>query len=184
MRRRQFNAGLGGAALAWPIAALAQNTRKLPRVGILTPAASDQTPIFQAFRSGLGDLGYVDGRTIVLDYRFAQGNYDVLARLARELVDVAVDVILADSSAGTLAAFQATHTIPIVTAVGSDPVSLGMATSVSHPGGNVTGFSHRPIELMGKRLQLLKYAFPSLARVAILVNPQSGCASHRPASRG
>src|SRR5476649_2018645 len=125
MKRRQFNAAIAGAALAWPLVVRAQQPAKLPRVGILSPAASDQTAIFQALRKGFADLGYVDGKTIVLDYRFAKGNNDALPELARELVKLQVVAIVADGTSATVAAYQASHTIPIVTAVGNDPVALG-----------------------------------------------------------
>ena len=168
MKRRHLLVG----TIALPAAARAQP--KLPRVGVLTPAASDQTPIFAALRKGFADLGYVDGKTMVLDYRFAKGNNDALPELARELVKAPVDVIVSDGTVATVAAHEASPTIPIVTAVGNDPVSLGFAASFNRPGGNVTGLGHRPAELMGKRLQLLKYAFPGLTRVAVLVNPRGG----------
>lgn len=172
MKRRELLAA--STVLAWPLAARAQQAPKPPRVGILSPAASDQTPIFQALRKGFADLGYVDGKTILLDYRFAKGNNDALPELARELVKIPVVAIVSDGTSATLAAHQASGTIPIVTAVGNDPVALGFASSFKHPGGNVTGLSHRPAELMGKRLEMLKQAFPGLTRVAVLANPKSG----------
>ncbi len=146
--------------------------KKLPHVGILTPAASDQTAVFAALRKGFADLGYIDGKTIVLDYRFAKGDSDALPKLARKLVEAGVDVIVTDGPA-LFAASGATRTIPIVSAAGGDPVALGLAGSVSHPGGNVTGFSIRSAELMGKRLELLKSAFPLLTRVAALTDLNS-----------
>ena len=143
--------------------------KKLPHIGILTPASSDQTTVFAALRKGFADLGYVDGKTIVLDYRFGKGDSEALPKLARELVDAGVDVIVTDGPA-LFAASRATRTIPIVSAAAGDPLVLGLAESISHPGGNVTGFSIRPAELMGKRLELLKYAFPGLTRVAPTVS--------------
>jgi putative ABC transport system substrate-binding protein len=174
MRRRQFGSAIGVVALGWRTAARAQGPKKLPRVGVLTPAASDQTSVFAGLRKGFAELGYVDGKTMVLDYRFARGDYAGLPKLARELVDAGVDVIVTDTTAATVAAHQASHTIPIVQAAGSDPVVLGLAANVSHPGGNVTGFSIHPVQLTSKRLQLLKSAFPSLSRLAVLVNPKAG----------
>lgn len=113
---------------------------------------------------------------MVLEYRFAKGDSETLPKLARELVDADVDVILTDGPA-ILAASRATRTIPIVIAAGGDPVALGLAASLSQPGGNVTGFSIRGAQLMGKRLQLLKYAFPGLTRVAVLINPNMSSAT-------
>jgi putative ABC transport system substrate-binding protein len=178
MRRREFIAGLGGTAAAWPLATtgpgLAQQPTKIPRVGILTPAATEATPAFQAFREGIRDLGYVEGQTIVLDFRFARGNLDALPSLAAELVRTPVDVIVTDSTSGTVAAFSATRMIPIVMATtGGDPVALGVAKSIARPGGNVTGLLLRSYELSGRRLQLLKYAVPAIARVTVLANPKS-----------
>jgi len=142
LKRRDFITLLGGGAVAWAIAtsgpAAAQQPAKLPRVGILTPASTDATRLFQAFRKGIRDLGYVEGQTIVLDFRFARGNFDALPGLAAELVRTAVDVIVTDTTSGTVAAFGATRTIPIVmAATGGDPVALGLATSIARPGGNV-----------------------------------------------
>ena len=174
---RAFITLLGGAA-AWAIAttgpAVAQQPAKIPRVGILTPAATDATPLFQAFRKEIRNLGYVEGQTIVLDFRFARGNFDALPNLATELVRSGVEVIVTDSTSATVAAFGATHTIPIVMGTTSgDPVTLGLATSIARPGGNVTGMLQRGTELSGKRLQLLKDAVPAIARVTVLFNPAS-----------
>ena len=146
--------------------------QRLPRVGILTPAANDQSPIFAGLRKGFANLGYVDGQTMTLDYRFAKGDSQVLPKLARELVDASVDVIVTDGPA-VFAASSATRTIPIVAAASGDLVGLGLAASLSYPSGNVTGISIRPAELMGKRLQLLKDAFPHLMRVAVVTNLNS-----------
>ena len=176
--RRELLAALGGAAVLWAIAATgpgaAQQPPKIPHVGILTPAATDATPAFQAFHKAIHELGYVEGQTIALDFRFSRGNLDALPGLAAELVRAPVDVIVTDSTSGTLAAFGATHTIPIVMATtGGDPVALGLATSIARPGGNVTGMLLRSFELSGRRLQLLKDAAPATARVTVLVNPTS-----------
>ena len=178
MRRREFISLLGGAAAAWPLAttgpSVAQQPAKVARVGVLTPAATDATPVFQAFRKGIRDLGYVEGQTIVLDFRFARGNLDALPGLAAELVRAPVDVIVADSTNSTIAAFGATHTIPIVmAAVSGDPIAFGVASSIARPGGNVTGMLLRSSELSGRRLQLLKDAVPAISRVTVLVNPKS-----------
>jgi putative ABC transport system substrate-binding protein len=168
MRRREFIAVLGGAAVASPIAitfqAAAQQSAKVPRVGILTPAATDATAPLQAFRKRIRDLGYIDGQTIVLDFRFAKGNLDALPDLAAELVRTPVDVIVTDGTNATLAAFGATRTIPIVMATtGGDPIALGLATTIAQPGGNATGLLFRSFELSARRI----------ARVTVLVNPTS-----------
>ena|SRR6516165_1607980 len=124
--RRELLVALGGAVVLWAIAATgpaAQQPSKIPRVGILTPAATDATPAFQAFHKAIHELGYVEGQTIALDFRFSRGNLDALPGLAAELVRAPVDVIVTDSTSGTLLAFGATHTIPIVMAkVGPVPV--------------------------------------------------------------
>jgi putative ABC transport system substrate-binding protein len=178
LRRREFVTLLGSAAAVWPLATtgpgVAQQPTKIAQVGILTPSATEATPAFQAFRKGIRDLGYVEGQTIMLDFRFARGNFDALPSLAAELVRAPVDLIVTDSTSGTVAAFGATRTIPIVMATtGGDPVALGVAKSIARPGGNVTGMLLRSFELSGRRLQLLKDAAPAIGRVAVLVNPKS-----------
>jgi putative ABC transport system substrate-binding protein len=170
MRRRNFITLLGSAA-AWPLAARAQQAASLPRVGILSPAASETAATLTAFRDGIRDLGYIEGKTIALDFRLSKGIMDALPALAAELVRIPVNVIVTDSTSGTLAAFGATRTIPIVMgATGGDPVALGLAKSLSRPGGNVTGTNFLS-GLSDKRLQLLKQAFPGAQRVAVLANP-------------
>jgi putative ABC transport system substrate-binding protein len=170
MRRREFITLLGGAA-TWPLAASAEQSAKVPRVGILSPAPNETAATLTAFREGIRDLGYVEGQTIELDFRLSKGIMDVLPALAAELVRIPVNVIVTDSTSGTLAAFAATRTIPIVMgASGGDPVALGLAKSLSRPGGNVTG-TYFLSGLSEKRLQLLKQAFPGAQRVAVLANP-------------
>jgi putative ABC transport system substrate-binding protein len=170
MRRREFITLLGGAA-TWPLAASAEQPAKVPRVGILSPAPNETAATLTAFREGIRDLGYVEGQTIELDFRLSKGIMDVLPALAAELVRIPVNVIVTDSTSGTLAAFAATRTIPIVMgASGGDPVALGLAKSLSRPGGNVTG-TYFLSGLSEKRLQLLKQAFPGAQRVAVLANP-------------
>jgi putative ABC transport system substrate-binding protein len=170
-RRALLHFGL--SFLPGPVAA--QTAAKVPRVGILTPAGNDRTPVFAAFRDGLRDLGYVDGRSIVLDYRFAQGDFSVFPRLAADLVTSAVDVIVTDGGiAVALAAARATQTIPIIVATIGDPVTQGLVASIARPGGNVTGFTVLSPELAAKRLDLLRSAFPQAKSVALLFNPASG----------
>jgi putative tryptophan/tyrosine transport system substrate-binding protein len=172
MRRREFVSLICGAA-AWPLAARAQQPAKVPRVGILSPALSETEPTLTAFRDRLRELGYIEGKTITLDFRLSKGVADALPALAAELVRIPVNVIVTDSTNGMLAAFDATRSIPIVIGVASgDPVALGLARSLSRPGGNVTGTNFLG-RLSEKRLQLLKLAFPGVQRVAVLGNPNS-----------
>ena len=140
---------------------------------LLSPAASETATSLAAFRQGLRDLGYIEGKTIALDFRLSNGSVSALPALAAELVRIPVNVIVADSTNGMLAAFDATRTVPIVIgAAGGDPVALGLAKSLSRPGGNVTGTSFVS-RLSEKRLQLLKLAFPAVQRVAVLGNPNA-----------
>jgi putative ABC transport system substrate-binding protein len=170
--RRDLIRILGGAAVLAPLTARAQPA-KLPRVGILTLADTDRTLLFDAFRDGLRDLGYVEDKTVVLDFRLAKGDLDSLPRLAAELVRIPVDVILTDATTSTNSAMDATRTIPIVIGAGGDPVGLGMVTSIARPCGNVTGLTLRTVELSRKRLQLLKQGFPKAVQVSALVNPKN-----------
>jgi putative tryptophan/tyrosine transport system substrate-binding protein len=172
MTRRDFIAYSGGAAV-WPLAARAQQPAKLPRVGILSPAASETAATLTAFREEIRDLGYIEGQTIALDFRLSKGIMEALPALAAELVRIPVNVIVTDSTSATLVAFAATRTIPIVMgASAGDPVVLGLAKSFSRPGGNVTG-TFFLAGLSDKRLQLLKQAFPGAQRVSVLANPTS-----------
>jgi putative ABC transport system substrate-binding protein len=175
MRRRAFMALLGGAAVAWPFATRAQQPGKIPRVGVLSadsPAVSGN--LIESFRQGLRDLGYVEGRTIDIEYRWADGRFDQLPNLAAELVGRNVDIILAAGGGqSVLAAKAATATLPIVMTNVGDPVALGFVASLARPGGNITGVSNQTLELRGKHLELLKDAFPHVARVAVLWNPDN-----------
>jgi putative tryptophan/tyrosine transport system substrate-binding protein len=142
----------------------------VPRVGILSPAASETAATLTAFREGIRDLGYIEGKTIALDFRLSKGNMDALPALAADLARIPVTVIVTDTTSATLAAFAATRTIPIVMgATGGDIVALGLVKSLSRPGGNVTGTNFLT-GLSEKRLQLLKLAFPGVQRVAVLAN--------------
>jgi putative ABC transport system substrate-binding protein len=177
MRRRDVIRLIGGAAAAASITlvkpAASQDAGKVPRVGVLSPAENDATPIFDAFRKGLHDLGYTEGKTIVLDFRFAKGNIDALPGLAAELVRIPVDIIVVDATPAMRAAFDATRTIPIVSGAAGDPVLLGLAASIRRPGGNVTGMTIRGDVLSSKRLELLKQAFPGIGSVSVLMNPKN-----------
>ncbi len=170
MQRRELIALLGGMA-AWPLAARAQQSTSVVRIGYLnTNDASQSASYVGAFRMGLRDLGYVEGKNFVIEPRFAEGNVDRLDQLATELVRANVDVIITSGS-GVVAAQRATSTIPIVMLVIGDPVAAGIVASLRHPGGNVTGSSFFNPELMVKRLELLKEIVPSMVQAAILLNP-------------
>ena len=162
---------LGAALFAGPLPGAAQQPGKVFRIGILSPAQRPNTKIFDGFRQGLADLGYIDGKNISIDYRLAAGDFSQLPAMAGELVRLPVDVIVVDGG-GNVAqiAKDATSTIPIVGGLGADPVAAGLVRSFAHPGGNVTGFATLGIELSGKRLQLLKEAFPETSRMAVLRN--------------
>jgi len=149
----------------------AQQPKKVPRIGYLTAAPfSAITARTEAFRQGLRELGYVEGKNIVLEYRSAEGKFDRLPKLAAELVHLNVDVIVSAGGTVTRSAKEATATIPIVMAFDNDPVGNGFVASLARPGGNVTGLSNLSSELSGKRLELLKEIVPRLSRVAVLGN--------------
>jgi putative ABC transport system substrate-binding protein len=169
MRRREFITLLGGAA-AWPVAARAQQS-KAARIGYLgLVSASWHAPRVNAFRAGLRDLGYVEGKDIVIEFRWAEGQYNRLPALAAELVRQNVDVIVTHAAPGAFAAKQATSTVPIVITAIGDLVGFGLVDSLARPGGNLTGLSFFNAELTGKRLELLKELAPSLAKAAVLLN--------------
>src|SRR5260370_14832599 len=170
MKRRDFITLIGSAAAAWPLGARAQQPSKVPRVGILSPAASETAATLTGFREGICGCGYVEGETIGLNFRLSKGIMDALPALAVELARIPVNVIVTDTTSATLAAFDATRTIPIVMgAAGGDPVALGLGKRLSGPGGNVTGTQFLT-GLSQKRLQLLKQAFPGAGRIAVLAN--------------
>ncbi len=168
MKRREFVALLAGAA-AWSCAAHAQRTHKVWRLGILQPGAPPE-PLLDTVKDGLRDLGYVEGRDIVFEVRWAGGKRDRLAELAAELVDLKVDVIHTFSTPAALAARDATATIPIVFSAVGDPVGTGLVPSLAHPGGNVTGISLLATELSAKRLEILREIVPNMSPIAMLWN--------------
>ena len=168
MKRREFIALVGGAA-AWPLTASAQQAgRKIVTIGVL---AIEPWPAIDTFRQALDDLGYIEGKNVRFEYRYAKGDNERLPELANDLVGLNVNVILTWGTDAALAAKQATITIPIVMGAIGDPLGIGIVTNLAHPGGNITGFSSRAAELEAKRLQLLKEVVPGLSRVAILFNP-------------
>jgi len=175
-KRREFITLLGGAAAAWPLAARAQQPGKLPSIGFLGASTSSNWSHWTAaFVQRLRELGWIEGRTIAIEYRWAEGRTDRYAELAAEFVRLKVDVIL---TVGTVAAAtkQLTSTIPIVFALAGDPLGSGLAASLARPGGNTTGLSLQSSDLAGKRLELLREVLPDLRRLAIIANFDSSSA--------
>jgi putative ABC transport system substrate-binding protein len=154
--------------LAVPVIAGAQQAKKVPRIGVLSPGAPGPSTLLDAFRQGLRELGYVEGQNITLEYRFAESNPEPLSGPAGELVRLKVDVILTINTAASQAAKKATKTIPIVFTYVADPA--GLVTSLARPGGNITGLTTLAAELSGKRLELIKEVLPGISRVAYLWN--------------
>jgi ABC-type uncharacterized transport system substrate-binding protein len=157
--------------LAGAVIAEAQQPKKVPRIGFLSPLESPQ--YFAAFRQSLRELGYTEGKNIVIEYRSAKGIPERFPDLAAELVRLNVDVIVAASGGGALAAKNATSSIPIVMGTTGDPVASGLVASLARPGGNITGLTALGTELTGKRLELLKEAVPGASRIVVLSTPGS-----------
>ena len=185
MKRREFISLLGGAVAAWPLAARAQQPPKLPTIGFL----GESTPVAQsertaAFVQRLRELGWTEGRTVAIEYRWAEGRSERFAEIATELVRLKVDVIVTSSTPAVIAAKQATSVIPIVFAIAADPIGTGLVASLARPGGNVTGLSIQSTDIAAKRLALLREIIPSLRRLAIMANlgnPQHDGAGRAPA---
>ena len=162
MKRREFITLLGGAAAAWPVAASAQQAGKLPTIGFLgaaTPSVASQ--LVAAFVQRLRELGWIEGRTVAIEYRWAEGRSERFAEIAAEFVRLKVDVIVTWAGGPVIAAKQATTVIPIVFALQTDPVGTGLVASLSRPGGNVTGLSVQQTDTVSKRLELLREIVPA-----------------------
>ena len=169
MNRRGFISALGGAAAAWPLTVRAQKPRRVPHVGILN-YATDHDALVDEFRSALRELGYIEGQTVAITHRWADGHMERLPALAAELVATNVDVIIALGPA-TWAAKRTTSTVPIIIAFSGDPVGNDVVPSLARPRGNITDFSYMSTDLAAKRLELMSRTFPKNARIGILYNP-------------
>ena len=174
MRRREFFGVVGGAATTWPLAARAQQVGKLPTIGFLgTSTPSTMNLWVAAFVQRLHELGWVEGRNLAIEYRWAEGRGERFAEIAAEFVRLKVDVIVTYATPPVVAAKQATAVIPIVSAIMGDPVATGIVASLARPGGNVTGLSVLTPDLAGKRLELLREVVPGLRQLAFLANVNS-----------
>jgi putative ABC transport system substrate-binding protein len=170
--RRAFISGIVGSLLAAPLGAEAQPAGKVWKLGYLDKgAAARSKPYVDGLKQGLHDLGWIEGRNILIEVRFAEGKTDQLPRLAAELVRLKMDVIVTSTTPAALAAKHATTTIPIVIGFSADPVGSGIVASLAHPGGNITGWTHSGLELRAKYLELLKEAVPDATRIGVLWNP-------------
>jgi putative ABC transport system substrate-binding protein len=181
MDRRTFIGGIACNLVIAPLTALAQPAGKVYRIGYLSigSASTTYTRPLEAFRQGLRELGWEEGRNLLIEFRFAEGRADRLPALADELVRLKVDLIVASPTPSALAAKHATRTIPIVGMSLTEPVAVGLVPSLARPGGNVTGLTYGvDTEIFGKQLQLLREVVPNVRRVAVLTNPASGGPSH------
>jgi putative ABC transport system substrate-binding protein len=174
LRRRHFITLLGGAAAAWPLAARAQQPAKVPRIGFLgNSTAALESDLVGPFREGLRDLGYEEGRSIVIEYRWAEGMYERFPVLIAELIGLNVDVMVTAGTPAALAVKKATTSIPLVMIAVGEPVETGLVASLARPGGNATGVSSLSYGIAGKRLELLREVVPSISLIAVLWNPGS-----------
>ena len=178
MRRRDFVAALGGAALAWPRVAPAQPSGRMLRLGQLSGGtAVSRVPLLASFMRGMSDLGYVEGQNLVVEHRYAEGHFEWLPALVRELLAWNPDVLFVSTTPASIAAKAATATVPIVMVSVADPVGVGLIANLARPGGNITGVTNIGAELAGKRVEILKELVPSAAKIAVLINPDDSNAS-------
>ena len=176
MRRRQFITLLGGATVAWPLSARAQQDGRVPRVGVLISVAESDPEgqsWFKAFMQGMQAVGWTDGRNIRIDVRWGDGEVDRLQKLAKELLDLQPDVVFAVTTPSVKAVLRETHTIPVVFTLVTDPVAQRLVESLVRPGGNITGFTILEPEIAGKLVQVLKEIAPATARAAVIFNPDT-----------
>lgn len=172
MKRREFITLLGGAAATWPLAARAQQPAKIPRIGFLgNSTATMEANLIGPLRDGLRELGYEEGRNVIIEFRWADGKYDQFPALVAELLAAKVDVIITAGTPATLAIKKATSTVPLVFIAVGDPVGTGVVPNLGRPGGNITGLSSIAPDLEGKRLELLREVVPKLSHVAFFLNP-------------
>jgi len=174
MRRREFIRLFSSTTVAWPLAARAQQAGKVHRIGFLGSAtAPGSAKAVESFRAGLREFGYVEGRNIGIEFRWAEGNYDRLSDLVADLIATNVDVLITHGTPGTRVAKEATTTIPIVMAISGDAIATGLVSSLARPEANLTGSTYFLPQLNAKRLELLKEVFPSISRAAALSNPDN-----------
>jgi len=174
MRRRTFIEGIAALVVAWPLAVRAQQAGKVHRIGFLGSAtAPGSAKAVESFRAGLREFGYVEGRNIGIEFRWAEGNYDRLSDLVADLIATNVDVLITHGTPGTRVAKEATTTIPIVMAISGDAIATGLVSSLARPEANLTGSTYFLPQLNAKRLELLKEVFPSISRAAALSNPDN-----------
>jgi putative ABC transport system substrate-binding protein len=177
VKRRDFIALIGSTAVAWPLSTGAQQLTR-PVIGFLDPTSLEKyAPFVAAFRNGLGEIGFVEGNNVLIEYRWAEGHYDRLPALAGELVHLPVAVLVATGITATRAAVAATSTIPIVFNTGGDPVKFGLVSSLNQPGGNVTGVASLGKTLVAKHLELIHELIPKADAVVFLVNPNNAVAA-------
>ena len=170
MKRRQFIGFLGGAVAAWPTAVRALEPNRIYRLGQLAGGAVG-SPYFAAFKDGMRDLGYIEGQNLIIEHRYADGKFERLPLLVRELLAWNPDVLLVSTTPANLAAKAATSTVPIVMVAVADPLGVGLISSLARPGGNVTGVTNIGAELAGKRIEILKEIIPTCSKVAVFINP-------------
>jgi len=170
MKRRQFMGFLGGAVAAWPTAVRALEPNRIYRVGYLSGSAAGG-PFFGAFEDGMRDLGYIEGQNLIVEHRYADGKFERLPLLVRDLLAWNPDVLLVSTTPANLAAKVATSTVPIVMVAVADPLGVGLISSLARPGGNVTGVTNIGAELAGKRIEILKEIISTCSKVAVFINP-------------